>query len=126
MTLKVKIILIAVFALVLSVFAGGRWLYSKGFEDATNYWQQESNKKMSELVSKKDKERAELEAKLVADFSHDLRLRDERLREFEDFMRTNRDRECSANERNSIIRVAIGFEEVAVKAIRLLEAERKN
>ena len=100
--------------------------YNKGFEDATTHWQQESNKKLSELASKKDKERAELEAKLVADFSHDLRLRDERLLEFENFVQANRDRKCSADERNSIIRVAIGFEEVAVKAIRLLEAERKN
>ena len=126
MTLKAKIILVAVFALAISLFTGGRWLYNKGFEDATTHWQQESNKKLSELASKKDKERAELEAKLVADFSHDLRLRDERLLEFENFVRANRDRECSADERNAIIRVAIGFEEVAVKAIRLLEAERKN
>ena len=126
MTLKLKIILVAVFVLISSLFLTGRYLYDQGYEDATVFWETESNKKLSALKNQKEKERAELEAKLVSDYANDLRIRDERLREYEEYVRTNRDQECSASERNAIARIAVGLEEVASKAVRFLEAERKN
>ena len=126
MTLKLKIILVAVFVLISSLFLTGRYLYNQGYEDATVFWETESNKKLSALKNQKEKERAELEAKLVSDYANDLRIRDERLREYEEYVRTSRDQECSASERNAIARIAVGLEEVASKAVRFLEAERKN
>ena len=126
MTLKLKIILVAVFVLISSLFLTGRYLYNQGYEDATIFWETESNKKLSALKNQKEKERAELEAKLVSDYANDLRIRDERLREYEEYVRANRDQECSVGERNAIARIAVGLEEVASKAIRFLEAERKN
>ena len=126
MTLKLKIILVAVFVLISSLFLTGRYLYNSGYEDATVFWETESNKKLSALKNQKEKERAELEAKLVSDYANDLRARDERLREYEEYVRTSRDQECSASERNAIARIAVGLEEVASKAVRFLEAERKN
>ena len=126
MTLKLKIILVAVFVLISSLFLTGRYLYNQGYEDATIFWETESNKKLSALKNQKEKERAELEAKLVSDYANDLRVRDERLREYEEYVRANRNQECSVNERNAIARIAVGLEEVASKALRFLEAERKN
>lgn len=126
MTLKLKIILVVVFVLISSLFLTGRYLYNQGYEDATIFWETESNKKLSALKNQKEKERAELEAKLVSDYANDLRIRDERLREYEEYVRANRNQECSVNERNAIARIAVGLEEVASKAIRFLEAERKN
>ena len=126
MTLKLKIIFVAVFVLISSLFLTGRYLYNQGYEDATVFWETESNKKLSALKNQKEKERAELEAKLVSDYANDLRIRDERLREYEEYVRANRDQECSASERNAIARIAVGLEEVASKAVRFLEAERKN
>ena len=126
MTLKLKIIVVAVFVLISSLFLTGRYLYNQGYEDATIFWETESNKKLSALKNQKEKERAELEAKLVSDYANDLRIRDERLREYEEYVRANRDQECSASERNAIARIAVGLEEVASKAVRFLEAERKN
>ena len=126
MTLKLKIILVAVFVLISLLFLTGRYLYNQGYEDATVFWETESNKKLSALKNQKEKERAELEAKLVSDYANDLRIRDERLREYEEFVRASRDQECSVGERNAIARIAVGLEEVASKAVRFLEAERKN
>ena len=126
MTLKLKIIVISVFVLISSLVLTGRYLYNQGYEDATVFWETESNKKLSALKNQKEKERAELEAKLVSDYANDLRIRDERLREYEEYVRANRGQECSVNERNAIARIAVGLEEVASKAIRFLEAERKN
>ena len=126
MTLKLKIILLSALALVVALYQVGCYLYNCGYEDATEFWETESNKKMSELKSQKEKERAELEAKLVSDYANDLRVRDERLREYEEYVRANRNQECTADERNAIARIAVGLEEVASKAIRFLEAERKN
>ena len=126
MTLKLKIILLSALALVVALCQIGRYLYDCGYEDATEFWETESNKKLSELKSQKEKERAELEAKLVSDYANDLRVRDERLREYEEYVRANRNQECSTDERNAIARIAVGLEEVASKAIRFLEAERKN
>ena len=126
MTLKLKIIAISVFVLISSLVLTGRYLYNQGYEDATVFWETESNKKLSALKNQKEKERAELEAKLVSDYANDLRIRDERLREYEEYVRTSRDQECSASERNAIARIAVGLEEVASKAVRFLEAERKN
>ena len=126
MTLKLKIIAISVFVLISSLVLTGRYLYNQGYKDATVFWETESNKKLSALKNQKEKERAELEAKLVSDYANDLRIRDERLREYEEYVRTSRDQECSASERNAIARIAVGLEEVASKAVRFLEAERKN
>lgn len=126
MTLKLKIILLSALALVVALYQVGSYLYDCGYEDATEFWETESNKKLSQLKYQKEKERAELEAKLVSDFANDLRVRDERLREYEEYVRANRNQECSADERNAIARIAVGLEEVASKAIRFLEAERKN
>ena len=126
MTLKLKIIVISVFVLISSLVLTGRYLYNQGYEDATVFWETESNKKLSALKNQKEKERAELEAKLVSDYANDLRVRDERLREYEEYVRANRNQECSVNERNAIARIAVGLEEVASKALRFLEAERKN
>ena len=126
MTLKLKIILLSALALVVALYQVGSYLYNQGYEDATIFWETESNKKLSALKSQKEKERAELEAKLVSDYANDLRIRDERLREYEEFVRASRDQECSVSERNAIARIAVGLEEVASKAVRFLEAERKN
>lgn len=126
MTLKLKLILISIFVLTCVEVYAGRYLYNQGYEDATVFWETESNKKLSALKNQKEKERAELEAKLVSDYANDLRIRDERLREYEEFVRTSRDQECSVSERNAIARIAVGLEEVASKAVRFLEAERKN
>ena len=126
MTLKLKIILLSALALVVALYQVGSYLYDCGYEDATEFWETESYKKIYELKYQKEKERAELEAKLVSDYANDLRVRDERLREYEAFVRTTRTQECSADERNAIARIAVGLEEVASKALRFLEAERKN
>ena len=126
MTLKLKIILLSALALIVALYQTGSYLYNLGYEDATIFWETESNKKLSQLKYQKEKERAELEAKLVSDYANDLRVRDERLREYEEFVRANGNQNCSANDRNAITRIAVGFEEVAVKAIRFLEAERNR
>ena len=126
MTLKLKIILLSLLALMVALYQVGSYIYNCGYEDATDFWETESYKKLSELKSQKEKERAEFEAKLVSDYANDLRVRDERLREYEEYVRTNRNQKCTADERNAIARIAVGLEEVASKAIRFLEAERKN
>ena len=126
MSAQIKLWAMIAFVLVAVLLGAGRIVYEKGYDDAVTEWAIKASKAEKELISKKDAERAELEKKLTALYVNDLRDRDERLREYEEFVRANGNQNCSANDRNAITRIAVGFEEVAVKAVRFLEAERSR
>lgn len=126
MSAQIKLWAVIAFVLVAVLLGAGRVVYKKGYDDAVTEWAIKASKAEKELISKKDAERAELEKKLTALYVDDLRNRDERLRQYEEFVRTNGNQNCSVNDQNAIARIAVGFEEVAVKAIRFLEAERSR
>lgn len=126
MSVQIKLWAVIAFVLVAVILGAGRVVYKKGYDYAVAEWTIKASKAEKELISKKDAERAELEKKLTALYVDDLRSRDERLRQYEEFVRTNGNQNCSVNDRNAITRIAVGFEEVAVKAIRFLEAERSR
>ena len=126
MSAQIKLWAVIAFVFVAVLLGAGRVVYKKGYDDAVVEWTIKASKAEKELISKKDAERAELEKKLTALYVDDLRSRDERLRQYEEFVRTNGNQNCSVNDRNAITRIAVGFEEVAVKAIRFLEAERSR
>lgn len=126
MSAQIKLWAVIAFVLVAVLLGAGRVVYKKGYDDAVTEWAIKASKAEKELISKKDAERAELEKKLTALYVDDLRNRDERLRQYEEFVRTNGNQNCSVNDRNAIARIAVGFEEVAVKAVRFLEAERSR
>lgn len=126
MSAQIKLWAVIAFVLVAVLLGAGRIVYKNGYDDAVAEWAIKASKAEKELISKKDAERAELEKKLTALYVNDLRDRDERLRQYEEFVRANGNQNCSVNDRNAITRIAVGFEEVAVKAIRFLEAERSR
>lgn len=126
MSAQIKLWAVIAFVLVAVILGAGRVVYKKGYGDAVAEWTIKASKAEKELISKKDAERAELEKKLTALYADDLRSRDERLRQYEEFVRANGNQNCSVNDQNAIARIAVGFEEVAVKAIRFLEAERSR
>lgn len=126
MSAQIKLWAVIAFVLVAVLLGAGRIVYKNGYDDAVAEWAIKASKAEKELISKKDAERAELEKKLTALYADDLRSRDERLRQYEEFVRTNGNQNCSANDRNAIARIAVGLEEVASKAIRFLEAERSR
>ncbi|MBO7173898.1 MAG: hypothetical protein J6V64_06200 [Burkholderiaceae bacterium] len=126
MTMNIKIISIAVAAVIALLTLGGWGLYKKGYNDSTRFWAAEAQKNASLVQKTVGDSNAALQKEKLAHFESLLSDRDKRVLELEAKLRASKSVESACDERDRALRAAVGLENVAARALGHLEAERKR
>ena len=126
MTTNLKMTAVACAAVVALLALGGWGLYRKGYNDSTRFWAAEAQKNASVVQQTVGETNAALQEEKLAHFESLLRDRDERLQQLEAKLRASQSVEPACDDRDRALRVAVGLENVAARALEHLATERKR
>lgn len=126
MTTNIKTTAIACAAVVALLALSGWGLYRKGYNDSTRFWAAEAQKNASQVQKSVGETYAALQKEKVAHFESLLRDRDQRLLELQAKLRASQSVESSCDDGGRALRVAVGLENVAARALEHLATERKR